>query len=491
MAGQKLELRQQQSLVMTQQLQQSIKLLQLSSLDLHEFIAEELEKNPFLQEEGGEAGTEEFAEPSPDKAEQKSADQLDTVELGDSDDLRPQEELLDQVQDDRWENSDWQDRQYTVRHHSDNDDVNILEQTVSETPTLKDHLLEHLLLSTEDMAQRLIGRHLIDLVDEAGYLPAEYRTLAEVLHCDVEEVDQVVELLQRCEPAGLCSRTLSECLAMQLREKDHYDPAMQALVEHLELLSRADYDRLEQLCGVDREDLRDMVAEIKSLNPKPGLQFSHEISQTVLPDVLVSRRKQDWHIELNPQTLPRVLVNQPYYVQISKHSKDKEDKKYLNEQLANANWLVKALDQRAKTMLKVSKEIVKQQENFFRYGIRYLKPLTLREVADAIEMHESTVSRVTSNKYMATPSGLYELKYFFTSSVQSAHGGDISSKTVQHLIKQMVDAENADAILSDDAIAEQLKAQGVDVARRTVAKYRDLLQIPSSTQRRRQHRNTL
>lgn len=474
----KLELRQQQSLVMTQQLQQSIKMLQMSSLELSELIAEEMEKNPLLQEEGSSTSGGDASEPATDQESPKD---------------RENDNLLDTSADDHWNSGEWQDNLSTTRRNNDEDgSSNFLENTASELPSLRDHLLEHLLFSTDDMAERLIGRHLIDLVDEAGYLPPEYTQTAEVLNCDAAQLEAVVQMLQRCEPAGLCARNLAECLALQLRERNRLDPAMEKMLAHLDLLGKAEFDKLSGLCEVDREDLREMVQEIRALNPKPGFQFSHDSAQVVEPDVLVRKKKSGWHIELNPRALPRVLVNQHYFVDLSERTRNKEEKKYLSEQLANANWLVKALDQRANTLLKVAQEIVTQQDSFLKYGIRYLKPLTLREVAEVIEMHESTVSRVTTQKYMATPSGTYELKYFFSSSLNSADGGiDISSKSVQFLIKQMVDEETETTILSDDAISEKLKDQGIDIARRTVAKYRDMLNIPSSAERKRLRKNQL
>lgn len=476
----KLELRQQQSLVMTQQLQQSIKMLQMSSLELSELIAEEMEKNPLLQEEGGGLSGNNAADASEPQTER---------------DAEPAEgdNPLDTQPEDHWNNGDWQENHTPSRRNQDEDsNSNFLENTASELPSLRDHLLEHLLFSTDDMAERLIGRHLIDLVDEAGYLPPEYLGTAETLHCESEQLEAVVQMLQRCEPAGLCARNLSECLALQLRERNRLDPAMEKMLAHLDLLGKAEFDKLSALCEVDREDLREMVQEIRALNPKPGFQFSHDSAQVVEPDVMVRRRKDGWHIELNPRALPRVLVNQHYFVDLSERSRNKDEKKYLSEQLANANWLVKALDQRANTLLKVVQEIVTQQDSFLKYGIRYLKPLTLREVAEVIEMHESTVSRVTTQKYMSTPSGTFELKYFFSSSLNSADGGiDISSKSVQFLIKQMIDEETETTILSDDAISEKLKDQGIDIARRTVAKYRDMLNIPSSAERKRHKKNQL
>ncbi len=475
-ASPKLELRQQQSLVMTQQLQQSIRMLQLSSLELREFVAEELEKNPLLQEEGREGESQ-----SGDEQKEEREDTQDR-----------ENESLDINPEDQWQSGEWQERRNTSQSSGSREGPdNFIEQTVSELPSLRDHLLEHLQFATDNIAERLIGRHLIDLVDESGYLPPEYVNIADTLQCTVQEVDQVVTLLQQCGPAGLCARNISECLALQLREKDRFDPAMQALLEHLDLLGRGDFERLITVCGVDREDLREMVLEIKALNPKPGLLFSYDNTQVVEPDVLVRKYKGGWHIELNARALPRVLVNQNYYVELSEHSRKKEEKKYINDLLSNANWLVKALDQRANTLLKVAREIVSHQENFLKHGLQYLKPLTLREVAEAVEVHESTVSRITTQKYMLTPMGMYELKYFFTSAVQGADGGEsVSSKAVQFRIQKLIE-EEGDKPLSDDAIAELLKDQGVDVARRTVAKYRDIMGIPSSSDRRRLRKNKL
>jgi RNA polymerase sigma-54 factor len=491
----KLELRQSQSLVMTAQLQQSIKLLQYSAAELNAFVAEEIEKNPLLQEDSIDKGDDLPVEERNDSSGEEN-EAYDSYEAGEKsfEEGGDGGEALDTAEGGSWESGDWQESRYShVSSGGEGSAENILEQTVSETPSLRDHLLEHLMLSTNDAATRLLGRHLIDLVDNAGYLPADYTEVAKRLDCDAELLEATVALLQQAEPAGICARNLAECMKIQLVEKDRFDPAMEALIQNLDLLAKADYAALEKICGVDREDLRDMVAEIKQLNPKPGFAFESETQQAVEPDVIIRRKKPEgWHIELNANNLPRVLVNQPYFVELSERTRSKDERKYLSEQLATANWLVKALDQRAKTLLKVTTEIVAKQSAFFRHGIRYLVPLTLREVADAIEMHESTVSRVTTNKFVATPRGMFELKYFFTSSVQSAVGGsDISSKTVQHYIQQLIEAESAEDILSDDAIAERLNDQGIEVARRTVAKYREMLNIPSSTQRRRQRKNVL
>jgi RNA polymerase sigma-54 factor len=265
---------------------------------------------------------------------------------------------------------------------------------------------------------------------------------------------------------------------------------MAALIENLDLLAAHDLPQLKRVCAVSDEDLCDMIQEVKRLNPKPGLKYGASPSQPIVPDVLIRPLPDgNWHVELNTETLPRVLVNQSYYACVSKTPMKKEDKSYLVECMQTANWLVKSLDQRARTILKVAQEIVRQQDGFFTHGVRHLRPLNLKTVADAISMHESTVSRVTANKYMATNRGLFELKYFFTSSIPASGDGDAhSSEAVRHRIKEMIDAEPASDVLSDDKIVDRLKLDGVDIARRTVAKYREALRIPSSVQRRRQKR---
>src|SRR6202011_40934 len=358
-----------------------------------------------------------------------------------------------------------------------NDDSYNLEAFVAAEVTLGSHLAEQLAVAFTAPAQRMIGQYLIDLVDEAGYLPPDLGQAAERLGASPADVDAVLAVLQKFDPPGICARSLSECLAIQLRELNRYDPAMQALVEHLDLLAKRDIAGLRKFCGVDDDDITDMIGEIRRLNPKPGLKFGSVRTQTMVPDVYVRPGPDGgWHVELNSDTLPRVLVNQIYYT----------------ECLQNATWLVRALDQRARTILKVATEIVRQQDGFFTHGVAHLRPLNLKAVADAIQMHESTVSRVTANKYMATNRGSFELKYFFTASIASADGGEAhSAEAVRHHIKQLIDAEDPTVILSDDTIVERLRATGIDIARRTVAKYREAMRIPSSVQRRRDKQSML
>lgn len=520
--SQRLEFRQSQSLVMTPQLMQAIKLLQLSNLDLTTFVEEELERNPLLERANDEAPGEvpaeagQFSDHDGDDSGNQGADDGfggsgNAFEPGQeewmSKDLGTRAEIeqtldtgLDNVFSEEPAEAAARNAQdvapttYTEwgGGASGDEDYN-LEAFVAAEMTLGDHLAEQLSVAFAGPAQRMIGQYLIDLVDEAGYLPPDLGQAAERLGATQAEVEGVLAVLQKFDPPGVCARNLSECLAIQLRELDRYDPAMQALVEHLDLLAKRDIAALRKLCGVDDEDIGDMIGEIRRLNPKPGMKFGSARLQTMVPDVYVRPGPDGgWHVELNSDTSPRVLVNQTYYSELSKKKGKDGDKSYFTDALQNATWLVRALDQRARTILKVATEIVRQQDGFFTHGVAHLRPLNLKAVADAIQMHESTVSRVTANKYMATNRGTFELKYFFTASIASADGGEAhSAEAVRHHIKQLIDSEAPSAILSDDTIVERLRASGIDIARRTVAKYREAMRIPSSVQRRRDKQSAL
>jgi RNA polymerase sigma-54 factor len=353
--------------------------------------------------------------------------------------------------------------------------------------TLREHLTEQLQIAITDPTKRMIGADMIDSVNEAGYMTASIEGIVDRLGAKQEDVEQVLSVLHTFDPPGIMARELGECLRIQLREKDRLDPAMEALLKNLDLLAKRDFPALGRVCGVDQEDILDMVSEIQDLNPKPGSAFGDSIIQPVVPDVFIREKPgEGWHVELNSETLPRVLVNARYYSQVSKSAHNKDDKVYLNDCLNNANWLVKSLDQRAKTILKVSTEIVKQQDGFLAHGVEYLRPLNLKTIAEAIDMHESTVSRVTANKYVATPRGVFDMKYFFTSAIPSNQGGEAhSAEAVRARIKTLIDDEDPKAILSDDKLVLLLRDGGIDIARRTVAKYREAMKIPSSVQRRR------
>lgn len=311
---------------------------------------------------------------------------------------------------------------------------------------------------------------------------------AEALGTAAGRVAEALEQCQRLDPPGLFARSLSECLALQLAERDRLDPAMATMLDHLDLLAHRNYAALGRLCGLDQPDIIDMVAEIRALNPKPAEGFANSVSQTIVPDVLVRSDGTDgWSIQLNQDTLPRILINRSYHAAVRQAARTPEDRNYLSDRLASASWLVKALDQRANTILRVASEIVRQQSGFLHRGITGLKPLILRDIAEAIDMHESTISRVTSNKFIATPRGIFELKYFFTTALGSTAGETAhSAETVRHRIKTLIAAETPNQVLSDDRIAAMLGKDGIDIARRTVAKYREGMSIPSSTRRRRE-----
>jgi RNA polymerase sigma-54 factor len=379
-------------------------------------------------------------------------------------------------------------RQRNGRLDDGGDSLAGLDQGRAHPENLRDHLVAQLGVEITEPVDRMIGAYLIDLLDDAGYLTDDLSSVAAVLGCNLSRVEAVLARLQRFDPAGIFARSLSECLALQLRERNRLDPAMQALLDNLPLLAARDGASLMRLCGIDAADLADMIAEIKALDPKPGLALDPVTAQIVVPDIIMRPQPHGtWLIELNSETLPRVLVNNRYYATVSRGVRRKGDKEYLTERLQSANWLVKSLHQRAITILRVASEIVNQQSAFFQHGVQYLRPLILRDIAAAITMHESTVSRVTTNKFMMTPRGIYELKYFFTSSIQASSGGDAhSAEAVRFRIKALIEAEAGNEVLSDERIVDILQKGGVDIARRTVAKYRESLRIPSSVQRRRE-----
>jgi len=493
MVGLKQEFRQSQSLVMTQALQQSIKLLQLSAVELQEYIDTELEKNPLLSRDEGEEG----AGPDDAPVEKAATDDGDAKEVSVSDsDYSVNESLGDGSYGDEWTEGESFERVSAGGastgtggggFDSDGEGMDIDAASAREQ-SLRDYLLEQIHMDITDRAQLLIAEKLTDMLDDAGYLREDTKTLAQTLGATHEEIEAVVKRLQQMEPAGVFARSLTECLRLQLLDMNRLDPCMETLLENLEMIGKGELNGLRKKCGVDAEDFAQMLADIRRCNPKPGSGFAAEDVQAVIPDVIVRRAKAGgWHLELNPEALPRVLVNRRYAADVGARASDKEAKKFMSEQLANANWLIKALDQRANTILKVSEEIVKQQDKFLQHGIRFLKPLVLKDIAAAIGMHESTVSRVTTAKFMATPRGTLELKFFFTSSINASAGAnDFSSKTVMYYIKELVMAEDAKAILSDDTIVKRLKDRNIDVARRTVTKYREEMGIPSSVVRRRQ-----
>ena len=495
----RLDLRQSQNLVITPQLQQAIKLLQLSSVELEAYVAEELEANPLLELDDGGGGEGSALSESAGNADERTDDTM-VVDVVDGVEERPLDIARDIVDNDAALSDDGIDSLAAVDavdavgalgeswgNAGGEGMAPTIERTAAEGPDLRSHLLQQLNLSLHTPAERIIGAFLIDQLDESGYLTINIADAAEQLGADEGAVAAVLAQIQRFDPPGLFARDLRECLRLQLEDRNRYDPAMEVLIDRLDLLAARDMRKLCDICGVSAEDMHDMVAEVRALDPKPALKFEHSVDQAIVPDVIMTAQQGGgWRVELNPQCLPRVLVNHSYYAEV-RRAGSKADRSFMSERLQTANWLVKALNQRAETILKVAIELVKQQSAFFVHGISHLRPLVLRDVAAEIEMHESTVSRVTANKYIATPRGVFELKYFFTQALPSSSGAEThSAAAVRHRIKGLIDNEAPTAILSDDKIVDMLRREGIEVARRTVAKYRDALNIPSSSRRRRE-----
>ncbi|WP_082487469.1 MULTISPECIES: RNA polymerase factor sigma-54 [unclassified Methylobacterium] len=510
---QRLEMRQGQALVMTPQLLQAIKLLQLSQLDLAAYVDAELERNPLLERADGESEIERAPAETPSES---SVDRDGDGEGGDYDGsdepwiattLTASGADMESALDTRLDNVFSDENPTHAREAASGDMLSLtpapygntggsfdgeapdFEASLTAEVSLREHLGAQLDLATRDPLDRLIGGFLIDAVDDAGYLRESIDAVAERLGASLDRVARVLKLVQSFEPAGIAARDLAECLALQLRDRDRFDPAMQALVSRLDLVAKRDFAALRRLCGVDDEDLVDMLAELRRLDPKPGRAFGTRAVEVLIPDVFVRAAPDgSWLVELNAEALPRVLVNQSYYARVSRGAAAEGDKAFLSECLQTANWLTRSLEQRARTILKVASEIVRQQDAFFLHGVAHLRPLNLKTVAEAIGMHESTVSRVTSNKSIGTSRGTLEMKYFFTAAIPGAAGtASHSSEAVRHRIKQLVDGEAPSDVLSDDALVQRLRDEGIDIARRTVAKYRESLRIPSSIERRREH----
>ena len=478
---QTLNFKQQQNLVMTPQMQQAVKLLQMNNIELQAFLEEEMVQNPLLEKieaepEAGETGANE-----------------DTDKSNENDESPPET-----VHEDAREDFDAGNKMADVGaggNSSFNDDLPDFEERLIRQKTLREHLNEQLHIDADTILEKSIGALLIDRLDESGYLRDDVITLATQIGCSETTIESVLLRLKKFDPTGVFAHDLAECLALQLEEQGELTESFQILLQNLPLLAQHDYKKLSKICNVDEDELSEMTALLRTLNPRPSSKFEHVVAQTAIPDVLMKSLPKNigggWRVELNTDTLPRVLVNQQYYTDVSARTKDKGEREYLTTQLNNASWLVKALEQRAMTILKVASEIVERQDGFFLYGIEFLKPLTLREIAEAIDMHESTVSRVTTGKFIGTPRGLFELKFFFSSSIEGADGTAISSQSVKARIKALTDAETVENILSDDDLVEALNKEGMNVARRTVAKYREAMGIQSSVQRRRIKKNAL
>lgn len=490
--GPRLDLRQSQQLVMTPQLQQAIKLLQLSNLELEQHIRAEIEANPIVELDRGEEGEPVAA---PDEAPPEAA-------------APPAEEMrADQLMDGNIADIPL-DADYlgeTFHHASDEatsglgpnatagpasagngEALGDIDALAEATPSLLDHLNAQ--ASAQLTGTNLaIARYLIDQIDDSGYLRADHTEVALALGVRPATVEAIIVLVQTFDPTGVGARSLAECLMLQAREAGLLDRPMRLLLKNLDALARGDTGTLRRICGVQGDELSLLIHRIRAFDPKPGLRYGGEAATTVIPDVLVRRSAAGWAIELNQSTLPRVLVNHGYAAQLARGATGAA-KSFVQECVSSANWLTKALDQRARTIVTVVTEIVRHQEGFFERGVRYLRPLNLKTVAAAVGMHESTISRVTSHKYLSCERGVFELKYFFAPALSVVEGGaaeGASTTTVKRRIRDLIAVETADTVQSDEALVEALRGEGFDVARRTVAKYREGLGLGSSVDRRR------
>lgn len=484
-----LDLKQTQSLVMTPELRQAINLLQVSNLELNALIEKELEQNPLLEREDENSlllpetaipTIDDYAADSiPDTAEETPNDIPCDNEC---DDFGSDREGYDDAEN----RYDWQDYA-AAKNKRDDDDYDFFEQKLADEKSLYRLLDEQISQSFISAKERSIALNLVEHLDDAGYFREDLSAIAKRLKIEKNAAENILNKMQEFEPSGIFARSLSECLKIQLRDKGRLDPVAEKVLNNLELLGDKKFAELKKICRIDDEDLASVIDDIKSLNPKPAAEYHHDLTSYIIPDVFVRRKKDgSYRIELNNMSLPRILVNRQYYSEV-KDKGGKTERRYLKQQLGNAGFLVRALRQRAETILKVTEEIVRNQYEFFEKGIDFLRPMQLKNIAEQVEMHESTVSRVTSNKYMHTPLGIFELKYFFTNAAGSYTGDDATSTlTIKHKIKKMIDEEKPDNILSDDKIVDLLGQEGIKIARRTVAKYRDQLGLASSAVRKKQ-----
>jgi RNA polymerase sigma-54 factor len=486
--GARLDLRQTQSLVMTPQLRQAIQLLQFSNLEASQFIEDELLKNPLLERvDGPETVTAiEDAAPAP-------PEMPDAACFLNGDGAMPAQAALDVDMTNSYDAGTGADGHgsFGGGGGETDDDFNAIEAIGARETCLREHLEQQARLAFSTVAERVIAAAMIAALDPSGRLAEAPAAIAGMLGVELGRVEAVRASMMRFDPAGVFAVNLAECLAAQLAERNRMDPAMAALLANLPLLARRDMRALQEACGVDSADLAEMVAEIRRLDPKPGAQFEAEPLRPLIPDVLMRPMPVnvegvgDWMLEINPETMPRLLIRRGFHARLAA-SASRETRSFLNTQMQEASWLVKALESRAHTILRVSAEIVRRQDGFFRHGISHLRPLTLRDIAAEVELHESTVSRVTSNKSIATPRGIFELKFFFTTALSGANGETHSAETVRHRVQALILNEKPCSILSDEAVAEILQKEGIDIARRTVAKYREAMRIPGSAQRKRE-----
>jgi RNA polymerase sigma-54 factor len=475
---QALHLRLGQQLTMTPQLQQAIRLLQLSSLELRMEVQQALESNLMLEAE------EEFELDLDDETPERAESELDGAELDLEADAIPEDLPVDTDWDDTYANTPLSVGSAPLDDDRDYDTPDPGGQG------LRDHLLWQMEMSPMSAADRAVAATIIDAIDDDGYLQASVDDLAAAVDGEVEpaEIEAVLHRVQSFDPPGVGARTPAECLSLQLRQLDPTTPwvnAAQLLVEqHLDLLARQDLERLARAMGLGEEHLKQVVALIRTLNPHPGTTVPSRPVEYVIPDVIVRRLNGAWRVELNQEIAPRVRIN-PSYAGLVRRADSSDDNQCLKNHLQEARWFLKSLQSRHETLLKVARCIVERQRGFLEHGEEAMQPLILRDVAEEVGMHESTISRVTTQKYMLTPRGVFEFKYFFSSHVSTSDGGAASATAIRALIKKLIGEENVARPLSDSKIARLLGEQGIQVARRTVAKYRESMTIPPSNERKR------
>ncbi|HEY1096201.1 MAG TPA: RNA polymerase factor sigma-54 [Alphaproteobacteria bacterium] len=514
--GPHLALKQTQTLTMTPQLQQAIALLQMNNIELNEFVLGELESNPLLQRADENDGDGDFAAAGQDHKEHDFHHLSNYAAPDERTKAVPEQRAADASMNDEFDrqyDDHEPDTDYDSNHTNFSDvgrggrdhgdgETSWEQQMGDASPSLYEHLTKQIQLEFASPQDQMLALALVENLDEAGYFRGSIKKIAEQFVADIEDVELVLARCQQMEPAGLFALNLAQCLELQLKDQGILTPEFQVLLANLALMGQHDYRKLQQKCGVGEDEFRRMLVQLKRLDPKPALLFTHDVVQTLIPDVIMKRNRNPqqpgtWMVELNPDALPKVLVNQRYAAIVQQKGGAKEKKKdkeaetpqteYLIDKLQSAQFLIKALDQRAQSILKIASEIVRQQDAFFAYGVAYLKPLILRDIAAVVEVHESTVSRITTQKYIETPRGVFELKYFFSSHVGGGTGTmEHTAHAVKARIKQLVDVEDAKKILSDDDLVELLKVEGIPIARRTVTKYREAMNIGSSVARRRQ-----
>ncbi len=498
--GPYLALKQVQSLVMTPSLQQAIALLQMNNLELEAMIEAEMQTNPFLERSEEAGGTAPNTENIPSEKE-KEFNALNGYEAPDAQSHHegPSDDRLEFDTENVFNGTEAAHTFDTMPNfqgssgaHSFDDPEFSFESRLRGEDSLFDHLTKQIQVEFHSPQDKMIAFALMEGLDEAGYFRGNMNETAKQLECELSDVELVLARLQQLEPAGIFAVNLAQCMELQLRELGLMTPKMSVFLANIQLLEKHDYKALQKKCGVTEAELRDMLVALRRTDPKPGAKFSHDVAQTLIPDILMRKNTNrdnpdTWIVELNPDTLPKVLINQRYAAMIHTKGVKKEEKQFLIDKYQGAQFLIKAMDQRAQTIVKVAAEIIRQQEAFFLYGVSFLRPMVLREVAEVVGVHESTVSRVTTGKYMTTPRGIFELKYFFSSGVGGAAGGmAVASNAIKARIQELIDKEDPKAVLSDDEIVSLLKEESIPVARRTVTKYRESLGIGSSVERRRQ-----